>query len=141
MPIRGDPTAAPRIVFVSHIYETVMSHMRSDVSYMKESYHIYELQHTYRTNMHCNTLQHTATHCNTLQHTATHYKVSEQAESSEATGKHTAIHYNTLQHTTARCSTLHHSAPHCNMMQHTVTHCNTLQHSNTLHSKSTSRKL
>ena len=49
-------------------------------------------------NIHCNTLQHTATHCNTLHHTASH------------------------------CTTLHHTATHCNTLQYSTTHCNALQH-------------
>ena len=39
--------------------------------------------------MHCNTLQHTATHCNTMQRTATH-----------------ATHYHALQRTATHCNAL-----------------------------------
>jgi len=41
------------------------------------------------TQVHCDTLQHTATHCYTLLHTATHCY----------TLLHTAIHFNTMPHT------------------------------------------
>ena len=51
-----------------------------------------------KSNLVCNTLQHTATHCIRLQHTATH------------------------------CNTLIKSNLHCNTLKHTTTHCNTLQH-------------
>jgi len=47
-------------------------------------------------NIHCITVQHTATHCNTLQLTAL----------SCNTPQHTATHCNTLQHTATRCNTL-----------------------------------
>jgi len=56
-------------------------------------------------NIHCDTLQHTATHCHTLQHTATHC--------------------NTLQHTATRCNMLQHAATRCNTLQHAATRCNT----------------
>ena len=53
--------------------------------------------------VHCNTLQHTATHCNTLQHTATHCS--------------------TLQHTAARCSTLQHTATSLRSVSFCVAMC------------------
>ena len=107
----------------------------------------------------CNTLQRTEIHCNSLQHTAprifaleilrnvvlyaAHHNELQQIEKEQ----NIAIQCTTLQFTTMLCGTcLHsctsrhkimiHTATHCNTLQHTATHCNTLQrtatHCNTL---------
>jgi len=76
--------------------------------------------------IHCNTLQHTATHCNTLQHTATHCSTLQHTAAYCSTLQHAAAHCSTLQHTTTHCNTLSHSATHCHTPQHTTTHCSIL---------------
>jgi len=83
--------------------------------------------------IHCNTLQHTATHCNTLQHTAAHCNTLQHTATHGNTLQHTATHCNTLQHTATHCITVRHTATHCNTLQHTATACNNLQHPATTH--------
>ena len=99
--------------------------------------------------VHCDTLQHTATHCNTLQYTATHcntlqqryFSIKRVMRTSTLTTRYTATHCDTLQHTATHCNTLQQryfsiksdedldsdDEAHCDTLRHTATHCITLQ--------------
>jgi hypothetical protein len=78
--------------------------------------------------VHCNTLQHTATHCNTLQHTATHCQTHRHTSTQHTVKQDVAC---TLQDTATLCNTLQHTAAHCQTHKHTNT-----QTRNTLWNKS-----
>ena len=65
-------------------------------------------------------------HCNTLQHTATHWqkqRINQQPTQAEMCNSNLAL----LLFTAYR-NTLQHTATYCNILQHTATYCNTLPH-------------
>ena len=80
--------------------------------------------------VHCNTLQRTATHRNTLQHTAAYCNTLKHIVTPCKTLHHVATRCNILLRTTTHCTMLQHTAPRCNTLQHIATRCTALQHSN-----------
>jgi len=71
--------------------------------------------------VHCNSLQHTATHCNALRHLVIHCNTLKNTATYKAL-RSPRIFWILLVYTAPHYNTLHHTAPHYNVLQHTAPH-------------------